>query len=152
MDNILGMPLTQRMNSAPQHHYVMEAALASLDRWVRTGKAPPEGARLAVNSDAAPALVADANGNAEGGIRSPWVDVPTAVLSGLGQEGQGLTRLFGSTRPFDQAMLARLYPGGKSEYLAKFGEALRSSIAAGFILPEDEAEIMALAAAMYPSS
>ena len=152
VDNILGMKLTQRMNSAPQHHYVMQAALASLDRWVRTGKAPPQGAPLSVAPGAEPALVPDAQGNATGGIRSPWVDVPTAVLSGLGQDGPGLTRLFGSTRPFNAEMLAKLYPGGKSDYLAKFQSALRSSIAAGFILPEDETEIMALAGAMYPSS
>src|SRR3546814_10058438 len=43
------------------------------------------------------------HGNARGGVRSPWVDVPTAQLSGLGQDGPGLLRLFGSTQPFDDA-------------------------------------------------
>lgn len=150
VDAILGMKLSQPMNSAPQHHYVMQAALDALETWVRTGKAPPAGPRLHVDSSVAPALVLDANGNAAGGIRSPWVDVPTAVLSGLGQDGPGLTRLFGSTRPFDQPTLAGLYPGGVKEYRAKFAAALHSAIGKGFILPEDEEEIMGLAVAMYP--
>src|SRR3546814_5822557 len=86
------------MNAAPQHHYVMQAALRALDRWVRTGEAPPIAERLQVSDSGA--LVLDAHGNARGGVRSPWVDVPTAQLSGLGQDGPGLLRLFGSTQPF----------------------------------------------------
>jgi len=84
-----------------------------------------------------------------GGIRSPWVDVPTAKLSGIGQAGPGFARLFGSTEPFTQAKLAELYPGGRDDYLKKFNKALTSAVQAGFILPADEAEISALAAASF---
>src|SRR3546814_2317150 len=96
-----GQKLPKPMNAAPQHHYVMQAALRALDRWVRTGEAPPIAERLQVSDSGA--LVLDAHGNARGGVRSPWVDVPTAQLSGLGQDGPGLLRLFGSTQPFDDA-------------------------------------------------
>src|SRR3546814_20861016 len=112
------------MNAAPQHHYVMQAALRALDRWVRTGEAPLIAERLQVSDSGA--LVLDAHGNARGGVRSPWVDVPTAQLSGLGQDGPGLLRLFGSTQPFDDAKLAALYPNGREQYLAQFRSSLRS--------------------------
>src|SRR3546814_7934503 len=69
---------------------------------------------------------------------------PTAQLSGLGQDGPGLLRLFGSTQPFDDARLAALYPNGREQYLAQFRSSLQSAIAAGFILDDDREEIEAL--------
>jgi hypothetical protein len=148
ISSLFGQQLSPAMNAAPQHHYVMQAALASLNHWVCQAKAPPKGSRLEVTETPA-TLKLDINGNALGGIRSPWVDVPTSVLSGLGQSAPGLLALFGSTKPFDAATMAKLYSGGCSEYLGKFRLSLLSAIDAGFILQEDEAEIMALAAAMY---
>jgi Alpha/beta hydrolase domain len=149
-NSVMGVTLAHPMNSAPQHHYAMQAALAALNRWVISGKVPPHGQRLNVNQSGVPQLVLDDNGNATGGIRSPWVDVPTARLSGLvpglGQTPRGLGDLLGVTEPFDAAALARLYPGGQTEYVDKFNTSLKSAIAAGFILAADEAEIKALAA------
>ena len=42
--------------------------------------------------------------------------------------------LFGRTEPFDEATLAKLYPGGEDEYLERFGASLDAAIAAGFLL------------------
>ena len=92
----------------------------------------------------------DEHGLAVGGIRTPWVDVPTAVMSGLGQSGETFAMLFGRTEPFDEVALTALYPGGKPEYLERFEASLDSTIAAGFILEDDRAEILAVAAASYP--
>jgi hypothetical protein len=74
------------------------------------------------------------------------VEVPTIRLSGAGDPGSLLSMLVGAGEPFDAAMLARLYPGGKADYLGKFTTALDSAIAKGFILPDDRAEILAIAA------
>ena len=98
-------------------------------------------------------LILDDNGNATGGVRSPWMDVPTARLSGLGQTGGGMmAALFGVTEPFNAAKLSALYPGGQTEYVGKFNTSLKSAIAAGFILPADEAEIEALAAYSFSAA
>src|ERR1700689_241823 len=152
-NNVMGMTLPQAINAAPQHHYVMQAALAALNRWVVSGEAPPHGQRLDVNQSAVPQLVLDENGNATGGIRSPWVDVPTSRLSGLaaglGQTPRGLADLLGTTEVFNAEVLAKLYPGGKTEYLGKFSASLKTAIGAGFILPADETEIKALAAQSF---
>ena len=148
--NVMGGALARPINSAPQHHYVMQAALAALDRWVRGGPAPPHGPSLAVTGPP-PALTLDATGNAAGGVRSPWADAPTARLSGLGQTGPGFASLFGTSDPFDKARLADLYPGGRAQFLGRFGMALGRSVHDGFILGRDEAEIRALAAAAWPA-
>jgi Alpha/beta hydrolase domain len=152
----VGVKLAKRVNSAPQHHYVVMTALWNLDRWVRDGREPPKAPRLktlAVDKPGAPPqLVLDANGDAAGGIRTPWVDVPTARLSGVGNSPGNLGSLVGVTEPFDQVLLDKLYPGGRTEYLQKFNRSLATAIKAGFILPTDAADIKALAAAMYPGS
>lgn len=148
---ILGADLAKPAN-APQHHYVVEAALWNLDRWIRTGQAPPKAMpmKLRETQPGLPVSFAfDANGLVEGGIRSPWVDVPTARLSGAPNSGGPLGFLVGSCEPFDQATLDRLYPGGKKDYLKKFGASLKSAIQAGFILPADKRAILDLAAIAY---
>jgi hypothetical protein len=153
---LFGAKMAKRINSGPQHHYVAMAALAALDRWVATGKAPAKAARLELNAPekegVPPTLALDGAGNARGGIRTPWVDAPTAKLSGFGNTGGPYGFLVGSTQPFDAATLAKAYPGGKADYLKKFDASLASAVKAGFILPAYEAEIRALAAAGYPAS
>jgi Alpha/beta hydrolase domain len=146
----MGGSLGKPMNSAPQHHYVDEAALYHLNRWVSEGKAPPKAARMETVLDGQPHYVFDKNGNVLGGIRTPWVDVPVARLSASGQTGAGLSFLFGTTQIFDDATLKALYPGGKADYLVKFNKALDAVVKAGFILGADVPEIKALAGAMYP--
>jgi len=151
---VAGLTVDRFINAGPQHHYVAMAALASLDSWVRTGKAPPRAEPLHASAGAAgapPTLALDANGAALGGVRTPWVDVPTAKLSGLGNSGGPFGFLLGTTEPFAAATLARLYPGGEADYLNAFDAALAKAIAAGFILKADQAEIRALAAALYPA-
>jgi hypothetical protein len=137
------------INSGPQQHYVAQAALKHLVDWACGGPPPPPAPRLA-RSDDGMSFQLDANGNALGGIRTPWVDVPTAVLSGLGQGGESFAFLFGRTEPFDEAELAARYPNGKTEYMERFEEALDATIRAGFILDEDRAEICDVAAHAYP--
>ncbi len=153
-DVAFGQQMSLPMNVAPQHHYVLEAAVRRLDLWIRDGQPPPKAAPIAALPGAkpgdSPSLMLDKNGNALGGVRTPWVDVPTAKLSGLGQSGEGFAFLFGTTAVFDASTLAQLYPGGRAEYLAKFKQSLDETVSAGFLLKDDVAEIMDLAAAMYP--
>ena len=95
-------------------------------------------------------LVTDDAGIARGGIRTGWVDVPVAALSGLAPHGaEGLAMLLGTTRMFNSTELARRYPGGRGEYAAAFLAATSRAVAAGFLLPADVDEIVALAAAAY---
>jgi hypothetical protein len=155
-DALFGAKMAHPINASPTHHYVAMAALAALDRWVATGKAPPKAARMttepAATAGQPPKLALDANGNTKGGIRTPWVDAPTAKLSGFGNTGGPFGFLVGTTQPFDGAALAKLYPGGKADYLKRFDASLGAAVKGGFILKADEPEIRALAAANYPAS
>ena len=137
------------INAGPQQHYVAQAALAHLESWVRGGAAPPRAPRLEVDADLS-RFQLDERGNVRGGIRTPWVDVPVAVLSGLGQVGEVFVVLFGQTLPFDVDTLAELYPGGAAEYLERFEASLDATIEAGFLLAEDRAEILEVAASSFP--
>lgn len=148
MSDLFGMPLTKSVNAGPQQHYVLEAALVALDNWVSSGKPPASTPRMEVDESGVPTARRDTNGNALGGIRTPWMDAPTAVHSGFGQSDRRL-ELWGSSVPFSAEELMKLYPGGKSEYLRKFEGALGNAIAKGGILPADRAEIMAVAEVMY---
>jgi hypothetical protein len=141
----MGIQSNQPVNSGPQQHYVLNAAFAALERWVRTGTPPPAAARLASADATGSVLVRDELGIACGGIRTPWVDAPSAVLSGDPPGGGGFTMLFGKTLALDAPVLARLYPGGPDEHVRRFDVATAQAVAAGFLLEADAAEIRALA-------
>jgi Alpha/beta hydrolase domain len=125
-----GVPI----NSGP-HHFVVKAAIAALDKWVRRGKAPRPAPRLDVMAGPPPTIARDANGVALGGIRTPQVDVPIAAFSGT-QPGSILCMLFGETRAFDAATLASLYPSHRA-FVSAYGKAVSRADRAGWILPPD---------------
>jgi len=147
---LMGQQLEHCINFAPQHHYVAQAAIAALNTWVRTGEPAPTAAPMAVGNDPAPQPILDSNGLAQGGIRTPWVDVPIARASGLGSDESIMSAIFGSGEPFDADTVRRLYPGGVEDYLQRFTAALDTAIESGFVLPADRDEILQLAAATYP--
>ncbi|MBV8190439.1 MAG: hypothetical protein JO339_24565 [Alphaproteobacteria bacterium] len=148
-----GGPLAKPYNPGVPHHYVAEAAIVALDQWLRTGRPPASTPRIDLTepaeAGAKPSLQTDARGIASGGIRTPWTDVPTMRLSGAGNSGSTVGHLVGVGEPFDKATLATLYPGGKDDYLRRFGVALDQAIAAGHLLAEDRSEILAVAAINY---
>jgi Alpha/beta hydrolase domain len=128
-----------------EEHVVLDAAQFWLNRWVRTGDAPPRAPRLQVNtSTSPPSFVLDANGNVEGGIRTPAVDVPVATLSGLGQSGSSFCFLFGTTVPFSAAKLAALYPT-HHRFAREWTADTHADERAGFIRPADAKELISAA-------
>ena len=136
------------VNSAPQHHYIAEAALAALNTWVVDGVAPSIFPRLAVNS-AGDGFDVDAEGNVLGGVRSPYVDVPVARFSGLNssvQTGSGMCFLFGTTQLLDAATLQSLYPD-HAAYVAAVTQSVAQNEANGSLMPEDGDRIIQAAQA-----
>jgi len=150
--SLFGKTLEQYINFAPQHHYVFQAAIASIHRWVKSGELPPIADRLALTAGPSPALVLDTHGVAVAGIRTPWVDVPVARTSGAGDASDATASMFGTGAYFDGAKLLELYPQGQAEYVSRFEAALDRSISAGFLLAADRVEILQLAAACYPQT
>jgi hypothetical protein len=131
----LGFGCGTPINDGPQH-FVVNAALAALDRWVRDGTPPPAASHLEANAGPPVTITRDANGNALGGVRTPQLDVPIAAFTGDGPTTSILCRLFGTTTPFDDAMLAELYPTHDA-YVSAFDAATDRAVQGGFVLAPD---------------
>lgn len=126
------------INSAQQHHFIAKAAIRALNTWVVDGIAPPSFPLLQIN-ETGDGFETDEHGNALGGIRSPWMDVPTAQLSGqnsAARQGDGLCFLFGSTKMLDDATLHSLYPT-HADYVAAVTASTHAAVTTGALLPED---------------
>jgi hypothetical protein len=98
-------------------HYFVAGAMRNLDEWVRSGTAPPRGDRIHVvnGGTAAAAIVRDRFGNALGGIRSPYLDVPAATY----YENFSNCRNMGYKIPFDWPKMQELY-GNHENYQRRF--------------------------------
>ena len=132
------------INAGPQH-FVINAAVAALDNWLRYGFAPAYVPRLQLTGTPA-AYVRDSVGNALGGARTPYVDAPIATLSGEGGSGSTLCTLFGSTHLLSNTQLMSLYPN-HATYVAAVNSAADSAVLKGVLLTPDSDLIKAWAAA-----
>lgn len=128
-------------NTGP-HTYALRAAISWLSRWVRLGEAPPAMPPLELDSVGVP--VVDDVGNAKGGVRTPHVDAPLAVLSGRGQTGESFCRLFGTTVPLDVEQLVARY-GDRDGFLGAWRTATDIAVEAGVLLEADAERLIAAA-------
>ena len=135
---------TSPVNAGPAV-YVLNAAMAHLNTWVRDHHAaPPKGELITLPDPQSPTPALDAQGNVQGGIRTPHLDAPVVRLSGLGQTGSAFCSLFGTTKPLDSATLARLYPS-PADYVSAVTKATQQAVQRGFILAEDAPAIISSA-------
>jgi len=135
-----GVPI----NAGPMY-LVAGAALRSLDTWVRGGEAPPKAGRLDVTPGEKPEITRNEDGIAKGGIRTPPLDVPIEVLSGVaGPKESLICLLMGSTKPLAPARVAALYPS-RDAYEKQYSAKTDETIKAGFLLDEDRDAIKTFA-------
>jgi hypothetical protein len=125
--------------------FVAKAGLRALTNWIATGTAPVAAPRLDVAPGVAPRVRRNADGIALGGIRTPPVDVPVAVLSATpGSSPSIICLLLGSTKPLSAARLAELYPL-RADYVQRYNADADAAIKAGFVLAEDRPSLLAYA-------
>ncbi len=125
--------------NAGAHTYPLRAAVVALNNWMITGTPPPQSPRLDVASPSS--YVTDSNGEALGGIRTPQVAAPIAIVNGTGDTsnaGGGFCRIFGLTTPFSSAKLASLYPTHQA-FVTKWNQAVAADVSKGYLLPADAA-------------
>lgn len=121
------------------YEYCFYAIYRMLFSWVREGTCPPHGERIAVDSDGENRK--DALGNAIGGVRTPFLDVPVAAYYpyfAIKRENGVIDKhgLFGHTEPFSKHKFEKLY--GSIEYYRKLVEhSAKEQETRGFLLPED---------------
>jgi hypothetical protein len=126
----------------PVMTYALDAAWANLTRWVRDGVPAPRQARVSVESVGTPQarVVLDQYGNAVGGVRTPYLDVPTATYY-TSTKGPGICGQPGAQRAVpvgkarvDLRLLARL----RRKAVRIGGHAGAQSMADGIRRPEDQ--------------
>ena len=121
---------------------VMLPTLRRLIDWVMHGTLPPRIGRIEM---AGGKIVRDEHGNAKGGLRSPWVDVPTVRYIASAPMAQGdnfFRRLIGLEEPFADDKLRALY-GSKANYLAHFNAGIDAMLAGAWLRPDEAARLKA---------
>ncbi|MFC6881888.1 alpha/beta hydrolase domain-containing protein [Actinomadura yumaensis] len=123
-------------------HVFFDAAIRNLDRWVRYGTRPPHAEPIQVQNGAP---VLDEHGNVRGGLRSPYLNVPTSTWYGT-STGASFCRIAGHEVPFDAAKLRRLYPT-HGRYVQAVAADTRDLVARHIITAADGRDIVREAAA-----
>lgn len=131
-------------------------ALQHLVAWITDGTAPPRAPPIAVDQDPAgdgSHLALDRFGNAMGGVRNIWVDVPVATYGVFGagktSAADRLCRLGGTEVRLPEATLRELY-AGRDAYAERVRRRLEALIAQGWFLPEYADLVRADVAAALP--
>jgi hypothetical protein len=133
------------INTGPMT-YVLRTAIDDLNTWVVNGTEPPKAPRFKAvpGTGNPPQFRLDADGNVLGGIRTPHVDTPVAVLSGLGQSGASFCKIFGTTKPFDAPTTADLY-ASHAKFVQQWNHATDDAVSSGFLLKVDARGLKAAA-------
>jgi hypothetical protein len=116
--------------------------LNHLVEWLATGKVPPHAPYIEVDQNTAndgTHLALDEHGNAKGGIRNVWVDVPIATYGVFGKgkttAQDRLCLLAGTEVALPEATLKKLYRN-KADYVGKVEKRLDALVKEGWFLPE----------------
>ena len=117
-----------------------QALLDSLDRWVREGKVMPRAPRVLRKGKT---LARDPNtNNVVGGVRPPWIAVPTAAYMTDPETGCG--DAYDTKIPYPAAKLRAMY-GTYDNYVRQFAAAKEASIRDGYLLAEDAERVKPIA-------
>jgi len=132
----------------PINTYVLDAAYANLTRWARDGVAPPKAPRMTVENGGTPQarVVRDQVGNAVGGVRTPYVDVPVATYH-TASKGETFCPELGRTEPLDWVRLNSLH-GTPQNYATKVAQSADRLVKERWLTESDGRKIKAESAAV----
>jgi hypothetical protein len=168
----LALPVVETASDFPMDMLV-GGALLNLRRWLAEGVPPPRAERLQILTDRAAGpcgrreearpLRRDEHGNAVGGVRSPWVDVPIATYYPHSSprpaddparapsaahrvlDPADVADLMGCMTPFSSDTLRALH-GSPENYRRRFAAALARRVEDRWIAPADAERARARAA------
>lgn len=115
-----------------RYDLVVQAVLAGLDRWVREGVPMPHAPKIARDPRQTDGIARDQFGNALGGVRVPWIEVPRGRY--LPRCACGPTS--GEFVPFDSERTDLLYRDRKA-YERRWHQAVQRLVEDRFLLPDD---------------
>ena len=117
--------------------YVANAAFSAMAKWVKDGIAPAHVPRIQQANLATPSresIARDSYGNALGGVRTPFLDVPHSSYNVI-DEG-GFCWSLGWRTPFSSTVLHSLYPSHR-DYIRTFTASAWDAVRRGVWLPHD---------------
>jgi hypothetical protein len=127
---------------------VIDAAQHQLQIWMTDGQAPPTQPLIELEGQP-PGIARDDDGIARGGIRLPQVEVPIAHNSAIQKSPDVFARLVGYHEAFPPDKVRERY-GSRSEYLARYENAVGQAEAASVILPRDVEPLLEEARSGWP--
>lgn len=131
------MQCTEGTRSRFPSSIAFNAILQNLELWVSKHIPPPRAEPIKVDSDKP---VLDKFGNVVGGVRSPYVDVPTSTWFGS-STGEPFCFIAGHEVPFDRAQLKKLYPNHKA-YVNAVAKNLSSLVTQRFVTKSDAKNLL----------
>ena len=123
----------EQLNQFPNAEFFMAIA-TNFVAWVTQGTPPPKAPRIEIANGQ---IVRDAFGNARGGVRTPYVDMPTVryIASAPTAPGENFfRRLIGLQEPIPRERLVNMYHT-REEYLRRFNEQIDRLAADRWLLP-----------------
>ena len=141
MRSFLGDPCTLPVTRFPAGAFTA-LGLHHLIEWIASGTVPPKAPPIEVDQNTAgdgSHLALDEFGNAKGGVRNIWVDVPVATFGTFGKgkttAQDRLCQLAGTEVPLPEATLKKLYRD-QADYAKKVDERPATLVKEGWFLPE----------------
>ncbi len=131
--------------------FFMNSAYNNLYTWLRKGTPPPKADPIETEELKAGEefhVKLDAHGNALGGVRNPYVDIPTATYYGqsnpLDEASAFFCMLAGHKVPFDDDKIQRLYPT-REDYLNRVNAMVDKMVEERFLTESDGKQLKASA-------
>ncbi len=136
----VGVPGVVDPNTFPFSN-VANAAFADLSAWVVSNVPPPRADRIQLANTMPATIARDAFGNALGGVRTPFLDVPTATYSPTDTVAHvslfsGFCILYGYNVPFSRSTLDSLYRN-HGDYISQVVRETNDLVKEGFWLQPD---------------
>ncbi len=125
----------------PVMRHAMNAAFAAMTRWIKAGASPPRADRISVSRENSqePDIATDMHGNALGGMRNVYLDVPVATYMDS-SPGPAVCTNLANKEAFSWQKLEALY-GNAESYASSINQRLDSLVANGWLTDEDREKI-----------
>ena len=125
----------------PVMRYAVNAAFSAMTGWINGGVSPPRAERISVSSENSgePDITTDSHGNALGGMRNVYLDVPVATYLDS-TPGPAVCTNLGRKEAFSWQKLETLY-GNSGNYADRVNQRLESLVADGWLTDADSVQI-----------
>jgi hypothetical protein len=125
-------PEHDRVHNHQPYDALVRGIADHLVRWLRDGVPMPPSVHIERDDDAIDGVARDEHGNALGGLRGPWLDVPAAQYFARCSCGPTISEML----LFSDAKMRSLY-GSRSDYEDTYAAAVARKQAEGVLLPAD---------------